>query len=82
MRDWSREVPSTRPNILTYIICLTMLQAHNLSIESLHLDTTSVSVEGIFDDENEGDFKICHGHSKDHRPDLKQFKIGAAVHLF
>lgn len=64
---------------LISLVCLTMLQAHNLSIESLHLDTTSVSVEGIFDDENEGDFKICHGHSKDHRPDLKQFKIGAAV---
>ena len=27
----------------------------------------------------EGDFKINNGHSKDYRPDLKQFKVGAAV---
>lgn len=60
-------------------ICLTMLQAHDISIESLHLDTTSISVEGSYEDANEGDFKINQGHSKDYRPDLKQFKIGAAV---
>jgi transposase len=60
-------------------ICLTMLQAHDISIKSLHLDTTSISVEGVYEDTDEGDFKIVHGHSKDYRPDLKQFKIGAAV---
>ncbi len=60
-------------------VCLTMLQAHDLQIESLHLDTTSISVEGIYENCEEGDFKIVQGHSKDHRPDLKQFKIGAAV---
>ena len=60
-------------------ICLTMLQAHDISIKSLHLDTTSISVEGVYEDADEGDFKIVHGHSKDYRPDLKQFKIGAAV---
>ena len=56
-----------------------MLQAHDISIKSLHLDTTSISVEGAYEEESEGDFQIVQGHSKDHRPDLKQFKIGAAV---
>ena len=62
-------------------ICLTMLKAHNIPIESLHFDTTSVSVEGVYESEdgNDNDFVICYGHSKDLRPDLKQFKIGAAV---
>ena len=60
-------------------VCLVMLQAHDISIKSLHLDTTSISVEGAYEEENEGDFQIVQGHSKDYRPDLKQFKIGAAV---
>ena len=69
-------------------ICLRMLQYHGLSITLAHSDTTSVSVEGIYAvDENgvpvqspvEAGFSINHGHSKDHRPDLKQFKIGLSV---
>ncbi|MCM8901284.1 hypothetical protein KVG29_08620 [Caldicoprobacter algeriensis] len=60
-------------------ICLNMLKAHNLTIESLHLDTTSISVEGLYEGDEEDDFIICYGYSKDNRPDLKQFKIGAAV---
>lgn len=60
-------------------ICLNMLKAHNLTIESLHLDTTSISVEGLYEVDEEDDFIICYGYSKDNRPDLKQFKIGAAV---
>jgi len=60
-------------------ICLNMLKAHDLTIESLHLDTTSISVEGMYEGDEEDDFIICYGYSKDNRPDLKQFKIGAAV---
>jgi transposase len=63
-------------------VCLTMLQHHSLDIVLTHSDTTSVSVEGIYEPE-EGtsteDFNITHGHSKDHRPDLKQIKVGLSV---
>lgn len=43
-------------------------------------DTTSVSVEGdysLYSTESTSDntIKIVHGHSKDHRPDLKQFLV-------
>jgi transposase len=42
-------------------------------------DTTSVSVFGDYDlytdDDQSSILKITHGHSKDHRPDLKQFLI-------
>ena len=59
-------------------ISLEMLKTHNQNIEVLHLDTTSKSVEGVYEDDNDG-FSIEHGYSKDNRPDLKQFKLGAAV---
>ena len=40
-------------------------------------DTTSVSVFGEYESSESEDspFKITHGYSKDHRPDLKQFLI-------
>ena len=42
-------------------------------------DTTSVSVFGDYDlytdDDESSILKITHGHSKDHRPDLKQFLL-------
>ena len=62
-------------------ITLTMLQEHNETIDTIHFDTTSKSVQGSYSQEvNQGkDFDINRGYSKDHRPDLKQFKIGAAV---
>jgi len=63
-------------------ICLTMLQHHNLDIVLTHSDTTSVSVEGFYEPEKEvtpEDFNITYGHSKDHRPDLKQLKIGLST---
>ena len=45
-----------------------------------HLDTTSVSVQGDYDlPDEEGVVKLTHGHSKDHRPDLKQLLISLVV---
>jgi transposase len=40
----------------------------------VHFDTTSVSVYGDYDLPDEP-FKITYGHSKDKRPDLKQFLV-------
>ncbi len=48
-------------------------------LKYLHFDTTSVSVWGDYDrydgSEETKQLKITHGHSKDKRPDLKQFLI-------
>lgn len=47
-----------------------------------HADTTSFSVYGQYEDDNTDDtlekkfIEIVHGHSKDKREDLKQFKFG------
>ena len=61
-------------------LSLNLLKKHGETIKRAHLDTTSISVEGEYSENVDGDkFDLKRGHSKDHRPDLKQFKIGLAV---
>jgi transposase len=60
-------------------IVLQALSSENITITHLHSDTTSVSVYGEYEDQEDDDInsfiKLVYGHSKDHRPDLKQLKI-------
>jgi hypothetical protein len=44
---------------------------------SVHLDHTSVSVYGAYDTDQQP--TPAHGHSKDHRPDLKQLVVSPPV---
>ncbi len=48
-----------------------------------HLDTTSISVQGAYnvesDDVEPAVIEVTHGHSKDHRPDLKQVVLSLVV---
>jgi transposase len=69
-------------------ICLRMLQHHDLVIDLTYTDTSSISVEGAYLTKKNGiscqsqveeRFCLTHGHSKDHRSDLKQFKISVSV---
>lgn len=46
----------------------------DIDARKVHFDTTSISVHGDYE-LTEEPFKITYGHSKDHRPDLKQFLI-------
>lgn len=63
------------------------IRAFELSVSTLHGDTTSVSVYGgylgssePFDPEDPHAVPhVTHGHSKDHRPDLKQVLFGLTV---
>jgi len=48
--------------------------AFDIDTKRVHFDTTSVSVFGDYDYTDEP-FNITYGHSKDKRPDLKQFLI-------
>lgn len=57
-------------------------QRFNLSTKSLHLDSSSFSLEGSYDIESSDEssesiesVNITYGYSKDHRPDLKQFMM-------
>jgi transposase len=57
-------------------------QKFNLSTKSLHLDSSSFSLEGSYEIESSDEssesiegVKITYGYSKDRRPDLKQFMM-------
>ncbi len=51
-----------------------------IALYEIHYDTTSISFWGTYDNETkEPAILITYGHSKDHRPDLKQVVLGAAV---
>jgi transposase len=56
-----------------------VIEEFDLSLDELHNDSTSISFYGAYEDASEeekrGDktrLAITYGHSKDHRPDLKQ----------
>lgn len=55
------------------------LEVFEISSEHVSFDTTSISVCGDYDlyrdSEHKQPFEITYGHSKDHRPDLKQFML-------
>ena len=55
------------------------ISSHSLKTDVIHGDTTSKSFQGAY--ENQGDLAplITLGHSKDHRPDLKQLVFGVGV---
>ena len=58
-------------------IVLRAFAEYGLIADTIHADTTSVSVYGDYADQDEdAPFILAKGHSKDHRPDLKQFKYG------
>lgn len=48
------------------------IRVYGLPIDTLRLDSTSVSV---YHDPHDADSLLHLGHSKDHRPDLRQFKV-------
>lgn len=71
-------------------IALEVVHKFSLNLGSVHLDSTSISVEGQYlpsetsvvepeqitcESEEPIPVKITHGYSRDHRPDLKQFMI-------
>jgi transposase len=55
-------------------IAFEIAQEFNFLGRSAHLDSSTISVEGQYDN-NETEMKITYGHSKDHRHDLKQITL-------
>ena len=61
-------------------ICMEAVKRFNITCERAHLDATSMSVSGTYLNSTESTenaatvpIQLCHGYSRDHRPDLKQF---------
>ena len=60
-------------------LCHKVLTTLGVPYRRLHVDTSSFSVEGAYEEQEPGYVRIEHGYSKDKRPDLKQFIIGLAT---
>lgn len=60
-------------------IVLRVIKTFNLKMEQIHNDTTSVSTFGRHEHQNPKAIKLKRGHSKDHRPDLKQLVYSLCV---
>jgi len=56
-------------------VSLNACRSFNANRSVIHQDTTSMSVWGAYKETPDEPFHIVHGHSKDKRPDLKQFII-------
>ena len=72
------------PKKVTSTIMLNALAIEDIMLTRIHADTTSISVYGEYrHDEEEEDsspfIRLLRGHSKDHRPDLLQLKVGLGV---
>ena len=60
-------------------IVLKVTKAFSLKMDRVHSDTTSVSVAGEYRNQAPNAVQLKHGHSKDHRPDLKQLIYNLCV---
>ncbi|KPA19095.1 hypothetical protein MHK_000686, partial [Candidatus Magnetomorum sp. HK-1] len=57
-----------------------LVSEFSIALSEIHYDTTSISFWGTYDNETkEPAVVITFGHSKSHRPDLKQVVLGKAV---
>jgi len=74
---------AAEPSTVLGTVLLEAAAREDLSTEVVHADTTSFSVQGHYDPDEDGStddvLSITHGFSKDNRPDLKQFNIGLGV---
>lgn len=53
-------------------IVLSMIKMTNLDLSQIHNDSTTVKAYGKIPGKTRSGLKLDYGHSKDHRPDLKQ----------
>lgn len=69
---------SPRGRTVFFRLALGVIKDFELSLERVHFDTTTVTVFGQYETSKE-EPKITYGHSKAHRPDLKQLLFGLNV---
>ncbi len=62
-------------------LALNAIRGYHLETKRMHIDSTSLKVYGAYEDEVGFPFglRARRGHSKDHRPDLKQFMFSMSV---
>ena len=74
------EIASYGSSELFAEVAFEIARSEGLLHRRAHLDTSGFSVHGQYDKEDEAQaIEITHGHSKDHRPDLKQVVLSLVV---
>jgi hypothetical protein len=58
---------------------LAAIEAFGIDVSRMHWDMTSISMHGVYEQNEEGFAAPKFGHPKDRRPDLKQVQAGIAV---
>ena len=64
------------PKKLFSLFVFNALKYEDIFFESIHADTTSISLTGEYKDQQESAISLKRGRTKDHRPDLKQVMLG------
>ncbi len=77
-RALERLFDADRATLQTEIV-LKIIKAFDLKMDQIHNDTTSVSAYGVYEKQDDKAIKLKRGHSKDHRPDLKQLVYSLCV---
>ena len=77
-RALDRLFAADRATLQTRIV-LAIMSGFDLKMEQIHNDTTSVMVRGAYDGQNAKAVQLKQGHSKEHRPDLKQLVYSLCV---
>src|SRR5215813_13228627 len=77
-RALDRLFAADRATLQTRIV-LAVMNGFDLKMEQIHNDTTSVMVRGAYDGQNAKAVQLRQGHSKEHRPDLKQLVYSLCV---
>ena len=69
---------SDRASLMTEIV-VKMIKAVDLDIDRIHNDSTSVKAYGKMPGKTITGLELLRGHSKDHRPDLKQLVFSLTI---
>lgn len=77
-RALDRLFETDRATLQTRIV-LGVVEVFQIKMERIHNDTTSISVSGQYQDQKPEAVQLKNGHSKDHRPDLKQLVYSLCV---
>jgi transposase len=77
-RALDRLFDADRATLQTRIV-LGVMKEFELKMERVHNDTTSITAHGAYENQSPKAVQLKRGHSKDHRPDLKQLVYSLCV---
>ena len=69
---------SDRASMMTEIV-KSVIKVYDLDVGQVHNDSTTVKAYGQISGKTKSGLELKHGHSKDHRPDLKQLVFNLSI---